>query len=424
MSRPVAFILSLALNLMLAVVVLAAVKQRRTTVIAGPNPPPGRSENAVAPIPILPEESSPGVTNEVIAPCTWNMVESTDYRTYRDNLRAIGCPEQRIRDILIADIHALFAARARDYVAPLQGQFWGIAAKIQSFEATFKEHETALTKMESEREQIFQELFGESNPQNQLRNQRRQLTRNTANNSQLDFLDDAKRAGVLSLQSEREQALQAMRTATSSGPYEERQKQRAAKQGEIQKRYDAKIQALLTPEEFAEYQLRNSSSANVRSQLGRMTLAESEAHRLAQLLADKTEAAAALDGKDPGSKTARDLLEERTQAQIKEVLGEDRYREYQRVSDRRYGETARIIERLDLPEQTAVAIYQARVTAENLANRLRADASASAAERTAALATIRAEAENSVRTLLGAPAFQEYQNHAGSWFQGLAQPAK
>src|SRR3954462_879248 len=35
----------------------------------------------------------------------WASVESPDYREYIANLRAIGCPEETIRDIVIADVN-------------------------------------------------------------------------------------------------------------------------------------------------------------------------------------------------------------------------------------------------------------------------------------------------------------------------------
>lgn len=40
----------------------------------------------------------------------WSQVESADYRTYIANLRAIGCPESTIRDIIVADVRALYRA--------------------------------------------------------------------------------------------------------------------------------------------------------------------------------------------------------------------------------------------------------------------------------------------------------------------------
>ena len=35
---------------------------------------------------------------------SWQELESQDYPTYIKNLRAVGCPEQTIRDIIIADV--------------------------------------------------------------------------------------------------------------------------------------------------------------------------------------------------------------------------------------------------------------------------------------------------------------------------------
>jgi hypothetical protein len=47
----------------------------------------------------------------------WQQVESEDYRTYVKNLRAIGCPEQTIRDIVAADVLQAFAARRAEVMA-------------------------------------------------------------------------------------------------------------------------------------------------------------------------------------------------------------------------------------------------------------------------------------------------------------------
>src|SRR5687767_12623141 len=42
---------------------------------------------------------------------TWHEVESSDYETFIKNLRTIGCPEQTIRDIIVADVDLLFGHR-------------------------------------------------------------------------------------------------------------------------------------------------------------------------------------------------------------------------------------------------------------------------------------------------------------------------
>jgi hypothetical protein len=69
---------------------------------------------------------SQGRTNTVVRRqfFSWHDLESADYPTYIANLRDIGCPEQTIRDIIIADVNALYAKRrAVELVTPEQ-QWW------------------------------------------------------------------------------------------------------------------------------------------------------------------------------------------------------------------------------------------------------------------------------------------------------------
>src|SRR6185436_10607243 len=41
----------------------------------------------------------------------WGMVEADDYKEFIENLRGIGCPEETIKDIIIADVNKLYASR-------------------------------------------------------------------------------------------------------------------------------------------------------------------------------------------------------------------------------------------------------------------------------------------------------------------------
>src|SRR5215472_15186888 len=55
---------------------------------------------------------------------SWHELESADYPTYIANLRDIGCPEQTIHDIIIAEVNSLFSRRrALEVVTPEQ-QWW------------------------------------------------------------------------------------------------------------------------------------------------------------------------------------------------------------------------------------------------------------------------------------------------------------
>ncbi|MCX6930391.1 MAG: hypothetical protein NT154_45380, partial [Verrucomicrobia bacterium] len=67
--------------------------------------------------------ATPAKTNIVVRRqyFSWREIESSDFPTYVANLRQVGCPEQTIRDIIIADVNALFSRkRALELVTPEQ----------------------------------------------------------------------------------------------------------------------------------------------------------------------------------------------------------------------------------------------------------------------------------------------------------------
>src|SRR5262249_15215393 len=106
-------LLSLGVNILLAAVWLTLSSPRATN-------SPSQSATAAQLI------GSGGRTNVLLRRqfFSWQEVESPDYPTYITNLRNIGCPEQTIRDIIIADINGLFARRrAMELVTPDQ-QWW------------------------------------------------------------------------------------------------------------------------------------------------------------------------------------------------------------------------------------------------------------------------------------------------------------
>jgi len=80
---------------------------RRT---AEPSPPPVVGDPLASEEPPAPPAPEVVVTtNYVTNDFRWRQLESEDYPTYIARLRAIGCPEQTIRDIIIADLDKLFA---------------------------------------------------------------------------------------------------------------------------------------------------------------------------------------------------------------------------------------------------------------------------------------------------------------------------
>ncbi len=101
---------SLLLNVMLVVtlVVMWQVRPEPTTL----HLPAQRSVNAVAKI--KPETTKTAATQEQARPFHWRQLEAPDFPTYVKNLRAIGCPEATIRDIIQCELNEVYAAKRQE----------------------------------------------------------------------------------------------------------------------------------------------------------------------------------------------------------------------------------------------------------------------------------------------------------------------
>src|SRR5262245_61407831 len=107
--------LSLLLNLALVLAFAWAIKGRTPPSIS--TPATEVSEAAAQPAkPVPATAADPAAGVEPARPdrkFDWRLVESEDYKKYIANLRSIGCPEETIRDIIIADVNKLFESRKR-----------------------------------------------------------------------------------------------------------------------------------------------------------------------------------------------------------------------------------------------------------------------------------------------------------------------
>src|SRR5260370_13548163 len=113
MRRRLILIVSAGLNVILAVVLLFP----RHRGAAAPEQPEASSEIS----------ASNRVKTQVVVRkqfFSWQQLESPDYPTYIAHLREIGCPEQTIRDIIIADVNQLYAKKRLVELAAADPQWW------------------------------------------------------------------------------------------------------------------------------------------------------------------------------------------------------------------------------------------------------------------------------------------------------------
>lgn len=123
-------ILSAGLNVLLAAVLLRPTSSP-TTDPAASDSVQARAVGESAPAQSkATARTSSVVTNTVVREISWQQVESPDYREYIANLRAIGCPEETIRDIINADVNKLYDEKKKlARGAPKKFEYWKAATR-------------------------------------------------------------------------------------------------------------------------------------------------------------------------------------------------------------------------------------------------------------------------------------------------------
>jgi hypothetical protein len=395
---------SLALNLVLAFWLALrwqiSVSVPSSGLQPGPQPAP-----EVRPKISLSPDPSPLQTNKF----TWRMIESDDYRQYLANLRAAGCPEYLVRDILVADLDDLYAARAKPpgsvTIPPWQG---ADSRRAADWARLMKQLD-----LQAEKRALVKQLLGYpwDNHANEIWHQEFKLA------MLLGFLTDDQASQTLALAGQCRADTEDVRAAAHDILIEEDRVRLKAFYDNL----SASISQLLPPAELDELQLRIQAvgffPANVHLEGVRIEGTElRELARLTRTLQDvvKTE----VMGVAPLSASERAAREKLFAAQLKSLLGPSRLADYERAQDYNFRESFEFAQRDHLPEAAAVVIYNARQAAETRAAELKADASLTPPQQIEALDALRIATADKLSATLG-NGFQDYLDGPGHWLQSL-----
>ena len=339
----------------------------------------------------------------------WRSVESTDYRQYVRNLRAIGCPEQTIFDIIVADVNMLFARRSSAPDGASLG-YWqsrrGVSSRDEARRVRLRR------ELEDERRELLRDLLG---PQALER-----LDAYTARGSELEdperfaFLGPEKRAELEALEARfgaielaaRERDYRGVVTASA---------ERALAELSVRRR--RAIEALLTEQELFELDVRTSPTAvRLREQLDGFGPSEQEFRDLYRSRAEYERGLLATqDVRDPDVIEERIAIEERLVSEARRALGETRYQDYERARDVDYQTLRRLAEHFELPARSATDVHSIKARVEGEVRRIDADPALAAAERDAALARLQLETERALQTILGREALGAYRQDNRWW---------
>jgi hypothetical protein len=420
MNAKILLLLSLAVNIL-----LGALWLRRP---AASDTAPASASTVVAPAGTTPNIVIKKVAGPAAEPAKpsrafdWRLVESPDYKEYIANLRAIGCPEETIRDIITADVNKLFTDRKKSQRSTSTNRFEFWKTGMQMFAQAFDEEKMKKQQeLTDEKRALLKDLLG---VEPDLKSE---LAAGAAGmnimEQMLDFLPESKHNAVLELlQQYQAKAIKNLGNAATGDPEDMK------KLTGVQREMEAALAKILSPQELEDYNLRMSNTANMmRFQLAAFEPNEQEFRDIFRMKKafDDEFGPFGVPPADKAEKARYDDAKKQMEEQINGLLGPDRAAEYKRSQDFAYQGMVRVAQREGLGKQAAVQVYDMKKTAEGEAKRVREDRSLSSDQRQAALRGIREETERSIRQVYGDKGFESYQKQQGAfWLKGISPDPK
>ena len=187
------------------------------------------------------------------------------------------------------------------------------------------------------------------------------------------------------------------------------------------------MDALMTPEERTAYDLRMSQTAqNLRWQMTKFDATEDEYTKIFPLQKafdekfNNNDSYGNSNQRDQAYWKERNEADKQLKAQIKGVIGDERYNEYVRSQDGDYQQLQAAARRLELPSDTAARVYTMRDSVSANAKQIADNPNLSVDQKKQSLADLANTTRDQVRTTLGAEAADAYfKNNGMPWIKEL-----
>lgn len=404
MKLPVALLVaSLAVN---AAVLTLYLKPSSGAPLAGSPAAAALAEKSAGPTAFgasVPSAASDAAIQTAQLAKSWAELQGGDLNTLVARLKAAGFSTSMIRAIVFAQVNEQFAARRKELAGNQTEQpFW----KNQRSAMMDPKIMTALRDLGKEQMALMKSLLGPDGvPGSDEMNawQRRQFGNLTPEKlTQLQSINTD--------YSELQQEI--MQKANGVMLPEDREKL-----AYLEKEKLADIAKTLTPQEFEEFQLRSSNTANqLRGQLGSFNTTEAEfraLYKAAAAIEEKYRTAGTRNPSDYQSRQA-DML-----AQAKAVLTPERFAAYNLATDPQSRQVSSLVARLELPPATTQQVVSLQQDFQNRQRALMTNRELTPANRTAQQAALLQEATAKLSTTLTPRGLEAYKQNGGQWLESL-----
>jgi hypothetical protein len=332
---------------------------------------------------------------------TWDEIESADFPTYIANLRAIGCPEATIRDIIMADVNQLFARRRATEIITAEQKWWRSEPDPEVTQMASEK----LQALDAERRTLLSTLLGPEWESSYYPYPAHPDTP-PLDGPVLGALPPQTKHAVRDIES---RATERRQTYLDSLQKEGKQPD-PAELARMRQQTRAELAEALNPEQLEEYLLRYSSQASsLRSELHGLANTPDQFRALFRLT-DRIDQQLQLftNTNDTAFAARRQELEKQREQGIQQTLGTDDYKQYKLLQDSLYREVHAVAQQAGTPADKILPLYEISRATEQERQRIRNDASLSDEQKEQALETVQAAQRISWRKLLGDAVYQRY----------------
>ena len=336
----------------------------------------------------------------------WAQLQSGNLATLADRLRAAGFPPAMVRALVAAQVNEQFSARRKGLLAGQEERaFW----KSQQNFFLDRKNQAALRALGKEQNDLLKSLLGADGipgGDETLAWQRRQFGNLPAD----------KLTALQNINNDYSELQQEIYTKANGLMLPEDRTQLAF----LEKEKLADMQKALSPQEFEDYQLRSSNTANqLRSQLATFNATEAEfraLYKVAAVVDEQSGSAGPFGPRNPGDFQARQAA---LLAQTQAVLSPERFAEYKQATDPQSQQINRLVARLELPAATTQQVVAVQQDIQTRARALQSNRDLPAADRAAQLAALSAEATAKLTTALTPRGLEAYKQNGGFWLENL-----
>lgn len=342
---------------------------------------------------------------------SWHAFHGGDLKGLADRLRAAGFPLNTIRAIISGEVQARFSARQKALTQTVAEQpYW-----LQNQPTYNAEQRRAMRELSDERTRLLREVLG-SDAQNQSPDYQAIMA------AQYGPLPMEKIEQIQKLRSDYSELQQEVYEANNGLVMlpEDR-----AKLALLEKELQADLKKMLTPEEWAEYEIRSSqTSSSLRSRLATFKPTEEEFRAIFKIQKAMDDELGGANPTTSEEAQARQAKQKEVEAQMLALFPPERALQLKLAIDPAYNQVNRIVARFNLPAQAALDVVALQQQTQQRMTEIRSNRALPAPERDAQLAQLQAATQDRISAVLGERGTNAYLEYGGQWIQRIVPPPR